>query len=702
MPKRPSPHSTDSTDHTSSTLSRRTLLAATAASIPTGAVMLSAPPALADPSVSGGETRIVDLPLVDVPLVEVEGAEVRDLAEQPATMVGVTWPEDLEAPEVQARGLDPEGEWTPWLTLPATEDPETGEAVPGTEPAWIGVVSALQISAELDGGDVTEQLVAHVVTTSPAPGDDQVAALSETPATDTAQAGREAAQEPQPRQMRTMMAASAAGNPATPALVGAPTFTSRAQWGADESLVRSTSAADELKSVVIHHSAGTDSYSASESAQIVRGILRFHTQTRGWADIGYNVLVSKYGQIFEGRGGGLHRNIVGAHAFEFNTGSFGISVMGDYTRSAPPRAAQVAVSHLVGWKLLSTFTTDVGGTVSWRTAAGTKQSSGEWVSMPRMFGHRDVNYTTCPGDALHARFGALRNDAQDFNNGGWKEHLWAFQGAGGTEGLGTVVRSAHRTGSYTATQLTDGLILQERGDAYGYSTPFGKHWSAGWGRPTRNDSQDGDRRIQPFENGLAALEDGSARFTTPVFRDVATERVFFQEIHDLFHADVTEGWGSGSNRTFRPDSNNLRDAMIVFIQRAMGAPKYSAPRNSPFRDVDPGFVFYDEICWAYEEGITEGWGSGSNRTFRPLVPVKRDAVAAFLHRATGSPDATPSDADIFVDVSRDHIFAKEIGWLGKSGISRGWSDGTFRPNAYIKRDQMATFMMRWMKLTGRY
>ena len=142
--------------------------------------------------------------------------------------------------------------------------------------------------------------------------------------------------------------------------------------------------------------------------------------------------------------------------------------------------------------------------------------------------------------------------------------------------------------------------------------------------------------------------------------------------------------------------------MIVFIYRAMGSPSCSAPRSSPFRDVDPGFVFYDEICWAYEEGITEGWGSGSNRTFKPLVPVKRDAVAAFLYRAAGEPAARPSDADQFVDVSRHHIFAQEIGWLGKSGISRGWSDGTFRPDAYIKRDQMATFVMRWMTLTGRY
>ena len=645
-------------------------------------------------------TRIVDVPLTEVPLVEADGVQVRDLPEQPATMVGVTWESGLEAPEVHVRGVEPEGGWTPWLPLETAEDPETGEAVDATEVGWTGVVSALQIRAELDGGDVTDQLVAHVVTTSPTAADERVVALPDAPATDTAEAGREAAHAEPRQQMRTM-AASAATNPATPTLVGAPSFTSRAAWRADESLVRSTSGADQLKGVVIHHTAGTNSYSSSESAQIVRGILRYHTVTLGWADIGYNMLVSKYGQVFEGRGGGLHRNIVGAHAYGFNTGSFGISVMGDYSSSAPPRAAQVALAQLVGWKLLSTFRTDVRGSATWDTVEGTKHSTGSSVSLPTMFGHRDVNYTSCPGNGLYGRFGTLRSEAQGFNDGGWKEHLWAFQGAGGASALGTVVKSAHRTGRFTATQLTKGLVLQEGGDAYGYATPFGKQWGASWGRPTRGASQDGDRRIQPFENGTAALEGGKTRFVTPDFRDVSPERVFFLEIQDLFAARVTKGWGSGSNRTFQPNSNNLRDAMIVFIYRAMGAPSYSAPSSSPFRDVDPGFVFYKEICWAFDQGITNGWGSGSNRTFRPLEPVKRDAVAAFLYRAAGEPAARPSDADVFVDVPRDHIFAKEIGWLGKSGISRGWDDGTFRPNAYIKRDQMATFVMRWMKLTGR-
>ena len=691
MSKRSLPPATDA--HGPAPLSRRGLLAATAA-LPVGAAVLaSAPAALADPTVTGGETRIVDVPLADAALIDVDGAQARDLTEQPATMVGVTWSNEIDAPEVHARGLAEDGEWTDWFLLETAENPETGEDAAGTEASWLGIVSALQIRAELDGADVTEDLVAHVVTTSPAPADEQASQLSGPDATVS-----------QGAQLRTMAAPAAAtmSNPATPTLgPGTPAYVSRAAWGADESKVRGTSAVDQLKAVVIHHTAGSNSYTSAQSAQLVRGILDYHTRTLGWADIGYNVLVSKYGQIFEGRSGGLHRNITGAHAYGFNSGSFGISVMGHHSSTAVPRAARVAVAQLVGWKLLSTFQTSVSAKSSWTPGSGTLFTPGKTVSLAKMLGHRDVNSTECPGNRLYNEFGSIRGEAQAFMDGGWKEHLWAFQGAGGASKMGTVVKSAHRTGKYTATVLTKGLVLQESGAAAGYVTPFAKQWTHSWGRPSRNASKDGDRQIQPFQNGAAALEGGKARFVTPAFRDVAPSRVFFLEIQDLFAANVTKGWGSGSNRTFQPNSNNLRDAMIVFIYRAMGAPTYTAPRTSPFRDVAPSFVFYKELCWAFEQGIARGWGSGTNRTFRPLEPVKRDAVAAFLYRAAGEPAAKASGADRFVDVPRSHIFAKEIGWLATTGISRGWDDGTFRPNAYIKRDQMATFVMRWMKHTGR-
>lgn len=682
-------------------LSRRGLFAATtAAAIPAAAAVTLAPPAVADPTVTDGETRILDVPLADYELVDTDQGQARDLPEQPATMVGVTWPLESPAPVVHARGLSQDGEWTDWFELEIALDPETGDEAPGSELAWLGPVTALQVRATSDEGEPTAEMTAHIVTTSHTEGDDMVGDYAG-PYTSQSQT-QEAQESAQPQLMAA--AASAATNATTPTLAPeTPGFVTRAGWNANESWTRGTSGADQLKAVIIHHTAGTNSYAANESAQIVRGILSYHAQTLGWADAGYNVFIDKYGQSFEGRGGGLHRNIVGAHARGFNTGSFGISVLGDYSSTSVPAAAREAVARWTGWKLLNTFNERAWGTKSWDvTTTNVRFDVGATVDLAQVMGHRDVNFTECPGDRLYGEFDQIRGRAQYYIDNGWRVHLDAFRSGGGESALGTVVKSAHKSGEYWATILTKGLVLSEGdGAATAYVSEVASSWEPAWGRPVNSPTQDGDRRIQAFENGVAAVEGDSVRFRTSNFRDVAPARVFFLEINDLFAHEhtITEGWGFGASREFRPNSDNLRDAMIAFIYRAMGRPSYTAPTSSPFRDVSTDFVFYKELCWAYEEGIAEGWGSGSNRTFRPLDPVQRDAVAAFLYRAADAGDSSTSNS--FVDVPAGHIFAKEITWLAKTGISRGWSDGTFRPDALIKRDQMAAFMMRWMKQTGR-
>ena len=78
--------------------------------------------------------------------------------------------------------------------------------------------------------------------------------------------------------------------------------------------------AQSLQFAVVHHTAGANGYTAAQSAAIVRAIQIYHVKGNGWNDIGYNFLVDKYGQVFEGRYGGVERNVIGAHAEGFNTG----------------------------------------------------------------------------------------------------------------------------------------------------------------------------------------------------------------------------------------------------------------------------------------------------------------------------------------------------------------------------------------------
>ncbi len=85
-------------------------------------------------------------------------------------------------------------------------------------------------------------------------------------------------------------------------MTGSPPLIDREAWGANETIRRAPpSYATALQFALVHHTAGTNSYTASQSAAIVRGIEVYHVKGNGWNDIGYNFLVDKYGQVRRAR-----------------------------------------------------------------------------------------------------------------------------------------------------------------------------------------------------------------------------------------------------------------------------------------------------------------------------------------------------------------------------------------------------------------
>lgn len=146
--------------------------------------------------------------------------------------------------------------------------------------------------------------------------------------------------------------------------------------------------------------------------------------------------------------------------------------------------------------------------------------------------------------------------------------------------------------------------------------------------------------------------------------------------------------------TFRPYDPINRDAMAAFLYRMAGEPSYNPPRKSPFTDYAPGRKFYKEIAWLKKAGITKGWPDG---TYRPLEPINRDAMAAFLYRMAGNPSFNPPRKSPFTDYKRGRKFYKEVTWLEEMGITTGWDDNTYRPLEPINRDAMVTFLWRFDK-----
>jgi hypothetical protein len=181
----------------------------------------------------------------------------------------------------------------------------------------------------------------------------------------------------------------------------------------------------------------------------------------------------------------------------------------------------------------------------------------------------------------------------------------------------------------------------------------------------------------------------------PSFTDVAPGMQFSSEIMWMAEVGISTGWTEpGGIKSFRPLTAVNRDAMAAFMYRLAGKPDFTPPAVSPFADVATDNQFYKEITWLASKGISTGWPE--DRTFRPLQPVNRDAMAAFLYRLAGKPEFTASPA--FQDVAGSNQFFKEIGWLAAEKISTGWDEGnnakSFRPLQAVNRDAMAAFMFR--------
>jgi flagellar hook assembly protein FlgD len=327
--------------------------------------------ALAPGTAGAAEVQVVAR---DVPLTAVRGSFPR-AAPIEFTMVGIHW---QGGGEVWFRTALPDGTWSDWrLARPEEDDlpdatSDEGKASSGWNvgnPWWTGSSTSIQYRVS---GPVS-RLRTFFISSEPAPADATLSA-----------AGTQSTLRPDQ-----------------------PPIIRRPAWGASESIVRAPpSFADGLELSVVHHTAGTNSYSASQSAAIVRGIQRYHVLSNGWNDIGYNYLVDKYGRIFEGRGGGLIQNVVGAHAQGFNTGSVGVAVLGTYGSSRISTAARNALQQLLAWRLDAGHVDPVSF-VNFTSFGNDRFPAGTRVRLRVVSGHRDTGYTSCPGTALFGQLGTI-------------------------------------------------------------------------------------------------------------------------------------------------------------------------------------------------------------------------------------------------------------------------------------------------------
>ena len=283
------------------------------------------------------------------------------------SLAGVHWRGTRKA-RLQLRSRTLHGAYGPWQAIEMADLPNAGErhrnAPWMSDPAWFGRAAWLQIRVR---GRVRD-LKAIVVKPGPDP---------------------------------TLRSAPRAAP-------GQPTILPRSAWGADEKLRKGRPViAPRALAVVVHHTATPNGYDAAQVPSVIRSLYLYQVRGNGLSDLGYNYLVDAQGRIYEGRYGGVDRNVVGAHTAGFNTGTVGIALIGNFTTASPTTKALRALEALTAWRLDLAHVDPLSKVV--RVSAGNpRYAAGTAITLNAISAHRDVYPTSCPGASLYAQLPSLR------------------------------------------------------------------------------------------------------------------------------------------------------------------------------------------------------------------------------------------------------------------------------------------------------
>ena len=353
---------------------------------------------------------------------------------QPVTgygSVGVTWAHGTQVAEdaITLRVRTKEGNtWSKWVDMEYHDDhgpdPDSAEAAnarPGTDELLVGTVDDVQVRIDTDGAPPADIKLAVIdpgiatsttheraaIDTGTLPSAQPAVATTDTTTDTTTDAatgsdGITAVPAEMPATDTTVSSSEGDLSLAATTFTPKPKIFSRAQWGADERMRDASSLHYyEVHAGFVHHTVNANNYKAKDVPAIMRGIYAYHTQSRGWSDIGYNYLVDRFGRIWEGRYGGVDRPVVGAHTLGYNDDSFAMSAIGNFEEVKPSNAMVEAYGALFGWKL---------------SLHGVNASSTKQFVTSKYFqainGHRDAASTACPGKYLYARIPDIRKLAK--------------------------------------------------------------------------------------------------------------------------------------------------------------------------------------------------------------------------------------------------------------------------------------------------
>lgn len=303
-------------------------------------------------------------------------------------LVGLSWNGDAEA-EVAIRARMGDGRWTPWTPASRHDEhsPDEGRGErtrrASSEPVWVGEGEWVQyrISKRVPG------LRLHFVNTT----------------------GTATAKDRAINRLRGVANAAVAHVANAWASTGGPRIRTRAEWGANRHCMPRSVAYGQVRAAIIHHTVTANGYTKAQTPAAILAICRFHRNTNGWSDIGYNFIVDRFGRIWEGRAGGVDEAVAGAHAQGYNSQTTGIANLGTFSSQPQSDAAIGGMARLIRWKM-GTHGLKTHGRPRLRSAGGSaaRYPAGVVRRFDRISGHSDTGRTECPGLQLYRQLPDLR------------------------------------------------------------------------------------------------------------------------------------------------------------------------------------------------------------------------------------------------------------------------------------------------------
>ena len=113
-------------------------------------------------------------------------------------------------------------------------------------------------------------------------------------------------------------------------------------------------------------------------------------------------------------------------------------------------------------------------------------------------------------------------------------------------------------------------------------------------------------------------------------------------------------------------------------------------KKFPFTDVSKNDGCYDAVDYLYSKGIMNGT---SSTKFSPNGELTRAMVVTILYRAQGEPAVHTSGS--FKDVAAGCYYTEAVEWAAANNIVKGFTDGTFKPDKSVTREQLAAFLSRF-------